>query len=102
MIRSWKSPNNICASGVCMLAVFGVGVYMNVYSQNIDDTMLGRVLGIRSTGKEKDNWLANPRYRRGWKATENSIWKVKNKKKESDYWDEDVYPLLKGKKTDFS
>lgn len=36
-----------------MLAVFGISVCRNVYSKNIDDTVLGRVLGIRSTGKEK-------------------------------------------------
>jgi len=46
-----------------MLAVFGISVCRNVYSQNIDDTVLGRVLGIRSTGKEKENCLANTRYR---------------------------------------
>lgn len=46
-----------------MLAVFGISVCRNVCSKNIDDTVLGRLLGIRSTGKEKG--LANPKYRGG-------------------------------------
>lgn len=46
-----------------MLAVFGISMCRNVYSKNIDDTVLWRLLGMRSTGKEKG--LANPRYRAG-------------------------------------
>lgn len=37
-----------------MLAVFGISVCRVVYSQNIDETMLRRMLGIRNTGKERE------------------------------------------------
>lgn len=42
-----------------MLAVFGISVCRNVYSKNIDDSVLGRLLGMGGTGKERG--LANPR-----------------------------------------
>lgn len=57
-----------------MLAVFGISVCRDVYSQNGWDSV-----GQNAWNKERENWLANSKYGGGWKAIEYLIWKTKNK-----------------------
>lgn len=51
-----------------MLAVFGISECRNVYSQNIDDITLGRVLGIKEHWQSKGELTGKPRILRWMKG----------------------------------